>query len=76
MRHINLSKFDPLPRILFADDFDRGYCGWTELIGNYEETLDGIIPGFADCRPPMLSTATMWDTGCTATKTSDVSSSS
>lgn len=58
-----LSKFDPLGRILFADDFDNGMCGWSELIGNYEGSLDTILPPFRDLRPPMLSSATMWDTG-------------
>ena len=27
-----LSRFDPLPRIVFCDDFDRGFCGWTQLL--------------------------------------------
>ena len=35
-----LSRFDPLPRIICLDDFDRGFCGWTQLVGNYEEDLD------------------------------------
>ena len=25
-----LSRFDPLPRIIAFDDFDRGFCGWTQ----------------------------------------------
>ena len=25
-----------LPRIICLDDFDRGMCGWTQLVGNYE----------------------------------------
>ncbi len=58
-----LSKFNPLERVLFADDFDTGMCGWSELIGNYEGSLDTILPPFRDLRPPMLSSATMWDTG-------------
>lgn len=58
-----LSKFDPLPRILFYDDFDEGMRGWSGLIGNYEDTLDSVLPAFADLRPPMLSNGTMWDTG-------------
>ncbi|MBC7236467.1 MAG: hypothetical protein H5T69_11565, partial [Chloroflexi bacterium] len=58
-----LSRFDPLPRILFYDDFDRGLQGWSELIGNYERSLESMLPAFADLRPPMLSSATMWDTG-------------
>ncbi len=58
-----LSKFDPLPRIIFADDFDAGINGWTELIGNYEDTLDSVLEPYRDHRPPQLSTLSMWDTG-------------
>ena len=58
-----LSKFDPLERIIFYDDFDNGLQGWSELIGNYEESLDSMLPAYADMRPPMLSSGTMWDTG-------------
>ncbi len=58
-----LSRFDPLRRIIFYDDFDDGVNGWSELIGNYERTLDSIIPLSADYRPPMISNLTMWDTG-------------
>lgn len=55
--------FRPLSNILYADDFDRGLEGWTGLIGNYEDSLDSILPGFRDLRPPMLSNASVWDTG-------------
>ncbi len=58
-----LSKFDPLGRIIFYDDFDEGYHGWSELIGNYEDDLSSLLPGYEDLRPPMLSNGTMWDTG-------------
>jgi hypothetical protein len=58
-----LSKFDPLSRIIFYDDFDQGYQGWSELIGNYEDDLSSMLPGYEDLRPPMLSNGTMWDTG-------------
>lgn len=58
-----LSKFDPLARIIFYDDFDWGLQGWSELIGNYDGGLDSMLPAYADLRPPMLSSATMWDTG-------------
>lgn len=58
-----LSKFDPLSRIIYYDDFDTGLNGWTALIGNYEESLDSILPGFRDLRPPMLSSSAFWDTG-------------
>src|SRR5690348_15442896 len=38
-----LSRFEPLPRILFFDDFDDGLHGWIELIGNYEGALDSML---------------------------------
>jgi len=59
----HLSRFEPLKRILFYDDFDNGLQGWSELIGNYEGTLDSMLPEYRDLRPPMLSNLTMWDTG-------------
>ncbi len=58
-----LSRYDPLPRIIFYDDFDNGLQGWTELIGNYEGSLGNMLPEYGDMRPPMLSNLTMWDTG-------------
>jgi hypothetical protein len=58
-----LSRFSPLSRIIFYDNFDWGLQGWTALIGNYEDNLDSILPGFRDLRPPMLSNLTAWDTG-------------
>jgi hypothetical protein len=58
-----LSRFDPLSRVIFFDDFDHGLNGWTELIGNYEGSLESMLPPYRDLRPPMLSSATMWDTG-------------
>jgi hypothetical protein len=60
---IGLSKYDPLPRILFYDDFDEGLNGWSELIGNYEGSLDTVLPPYRDHRPPQLSSLSMWDTG-------------
>jgi len=61
--HPDLSRFDPLPNILFYDDFDRGLQGWTGLIGNYEDSLDSILPPYRDLRPPMLPNSSAWDTG-------------
>jgi hypothetical protein len=58
-----LSRFDPLPRILSLDDFDRGHCGWSQLLGNYEGSLDTILPGYRDMTNPMLSTLSHWDSG-------------
>lgn len=58
-----LSRFDPLPRIICYDEFDRGLQGWTGLIGNYEHSLNSILPPYRDLRAPMLSNLTVWDTG-------------
>jgi len=58
-----LSRFNPLSRIVCFDDFDHGLHGWTGLIGNYEKSLDAMLPEYRDLRPPMLSNGTMWDTG-------------
>ncbi|MDP3749385.1 MAG: hypothetical protein Q8Q88_20300 [Phenylobacterium sp.] len=58
-----LSRFDPLPRILTYDDFDRGLCGWSQLIGNYEGDLDTMLPGYRPITSPMLSTLSHWDGG-------------
>lgn len=58
-----LSRFDPLPRIIAYDDFDRGFCGWTQLVGNYEHTLDSMLPGYAQHSQAMLSTLSTWDFG-------------
>lgn len=57
-----LARFDPLDRIIYLADFNLGYCGFTETIGNYEGSLDTILPGM-NFRPPQLSNYTMWDTG-------------
>lgn len=66
-----LSRFDPLARILYYDDFDQGLSGWSQLIGNYEHTLDSVLPDYADLRPPMLSNLTMWDTGTAGSMSGD-----
>ena len=58
-----LSKFNPLPRILFYDDFDEGVHGWAELIGNHDGNLDNVRPIMADLRPPQLSSCTFFDIG-------------
>ena len=51
-----LSRFDPLPRIISLDDFSRGHCGWSQLVGNYEDDLDAMLPGYAQHTSAMLST--------------------
>lgn len=58
-----LSKFDPLPRIMAYDQFSQGLRGYTALVGNYEYTLDNVLPGFRDMNQPMLSNGTHWETG-------------
>ena len=58
-----LSRFDPLPRIMSYDDFSRGHCGWSQLIGNYENDLDSMLPGYAQHSSAMLSTLGHWDAG-------------
>ena len=60
---VGLSRFDPLPRIIAYDDFDRGLCGWSQLTGNYEGSLDTMLPGFTQITSPMLSTLGHWETG-------------
>lgn len=58
-----LSRFDPLPRIISYDDFDQGCQGWTALVGNYEGSLDSMLPQYQRLSGPMLSNITVWDTG-------------
>ena len=40
-----------------------GFCGWTQLVGNYEDDLDAMLPGYAQHSSPMLSTLAHWDAG-------------
>lgn len=58
-----LSRYDPLPRILFFDDFDDGANGWCELIGNHDGDLDAVRPVVGDMRPPQISSVSFWDIG-------------
>lgn len=56
-----LGKFQPLANILCYDDFDKGLCGWMNLMPNY--TLDNFgvrdsIVEKTQWGPIMLSTAT------------------
>jgi hypothetical protein len=60
---LGLQRFDPLARVITFDDFDRGLCGWTQLVGNYEHTLDAMLPGYAQHTQPMLSNVSHWDAG-------------
>jgi hypothetical protein len=58
-----LSRFSPLSRIIYFDDFDEGLHGWTSLIGNYEEDIDRMHPGYRQITTPMLSNLSFWDCG-------------
>lgn len=58
-----LSRFDPLSRVLYFDDFDTGYNGWTALIGNYESDIDRMHPGYRQITSPMISNLSFWDSG-------------
>jgi hypothetical protein len=58
-----LSRFEPLKRIIAFDDFDRGHCGWVQHQGNYDGDFDSVLPGYAQMQPPMLSTLPNWDFG-------------
>jgi hypothetical protein len=58
-----LSRFDPLPRVFYYDDFNRGLNGWTALVGNYEDSLDRMHPGYRQFTTPMLSNLSFWDCG-------------
>lgn len=58
-----LSRFNPLPRIVFFDDFDNGINGWTELEANHNGNLDNLRPVLRDMRPPQLSSVSFFDIG-------------
>lgn len=58
-----ISRFDPLSRIFYFDRFEHGLQGWTGLIGNFEDSLDRMHPGFRQFTGPMLSTLSFWDCG-------------
>ncbi len=59
----SLSRFNPLRRILFYDDFDEGINGWAELQANHSGNLDDLKPNMRDMRPPQLSNCTFFDIG-------------
>lgn len=58
-----LSRFDPLSRIIFFDDFDHGMNGWTALVGNYEGSIETMLHSYSRHTQPMLSQITHWDAG-------------
>ena len=60
-----LSRFDPLGRIVFHDDFDDGLLGWSAGGGQLRRTLDTMLEPYKHLRAPMLSNLTVWDTGTT-----------
>ncbi len=53
--HSSLSRFDPLPRIFYYDDFNQGMSGETALVGDYEGSLERIHPGYRSLTQPTLS---------------------
>src|SRR5579871_4169884 len=59
----DLSKFNPLRRILFYDDFDNGHNGWCELQANHNGNLDELRPALRDMRPPQISNCGFFDIG-------------
>jgi hypothetical protein len=61
----DLSRYNPLPRILSYDDFSKGANGWCELIGNHDGfgNLDTVDRHMSDFRPPQLSNCTFFDIG-------------
>lgn len=65
-----MSRFDPLRRIISFDTFANGYSGWSQLVGNYEDSLDTMLPGYAQHTSPMLSTLSHWDAGSHGAATS------
>jgi hypothetical protein len=58
-----ISRFRPLGRILFYNDFDDGINGWAENQANHNGNLDDLRPGFNDLRPAQLSSCTFFDIG-------------
>ncbi len=64
-RDVELSKFNPLARIVCFDRFDSTTHGWTELQGNYDGTgdLDTVDDHMRDFRPPQLSSCSFFDVG-------------
>lgn len=68
-----LSRFNPLSRILAHDRFNTPMHGWTELLGNYdgEGNLQTVEPHMADFRPPQLSSCSFFDVGTHGTLSGD-----
>ncbi|MFA7118635.1 MAG: DUF6772 family protein [Sphaerochaetaceae bacterium] len=53
--------FEPLPKIIFSDDFDEGYNGWITLMPNFRQDTFAYydsFKGWTAWGPPMLSSAT------------------
>src|SRR5690606_11243849 len=58
-----LSRFDPMRRIICHVSFSRRPCGWSQLVGYYEGSLDAMLSGYAQHTSPMISTLAHWDAG-------------
>ena len=53
---MDLNDYEPLPHILFADDFDKGYNGWITLMPNFRQDKFAYYDSFKDWTewgPPM-----------------------
>ena len=58
---MELYGYKPLKNIIFADDFDKGYNGWLNLMPNFRQDKFDYYDSFRDWTcwgPPMLSSAT------------------
>lgn len=60
--HPQLSRFNPLRRILFLDDFDEGINGWCQLLSNHDGNLDNVR-FHAHAISPQLSNCSFFDIG-------------
>ena len=58
-----LSRFDPMPRIITFDDFDYGFCGLGQLVGNYEQSLDAMNASYQQHTHPQLLNLSYWGSG-------------
>ena len=58
---MDLTDYEPLRHVLFADDFDTGYNGWIALNPNFRQDAFAYYPqmkGWTEWGPPMLSSST------------------
>ena len=58
---MDLYDYNPLKKVIFTDDFDKGYNGWITLMPNFRQDAFEYYDAFKDWTawgPPMLSSAT------------------